>query len=664
MYVHRRLAARDPEYRRRQRELELETRQYIARYARNNLRSGVIRIPVVVHVVWHTAAQNISDAQIQSGLDVLNADFRRLNADAGSVPAVFAGVAADCRIEFALAVRDPNCNTTTGITRTNTAITGFTGVTASDERMKSTASGGHDPWDVTKYLNMWMVNYVDGTLGYGTFPSMPANIQGLVCDFRAFGTIGTATGNAPYNLGRTATHEVGHWLNLLHIWGDDDNAPSGTCSGSDECADTPNQAIENFGAPAFPHVSCGNGPNGDMFMNYMDYVDDAAMFMFTLDQAVRADATLAISRTGILASDGLVPVGGGPPAPDLWMKDNADDTGAEPDASPHPMWISDDIWVRNAADGLVNQDHQNPLGEQQNYAYVRVRNRGCSGAAAQTGTLKLYWAKASNALSWPAPWDGSVTVPALMGGLIGSQSVTVVGGASQIVEFPWTPPDPSDYASFGADQAHFCLLARIETSSSAPFGMTTAETANLYANVQNNNNIVWKNISIVDTDGAGARVASVVLGNSRRERKRMRLLFKAPKRRGDSLFEWGKVLVALRGEALSEWTRGKLDGKGFVRLPDGEILILQDEAEIIGPAIQVGKFGTLQVQFVPSGRVVGARVFELDLIDIGDKGQPLGGQRFLLKTTLGRQRPCWDTQVGTFDGVTWLPKDSCPCGTN
>src|SRR6266550_3738343 len=663
MYVHRRLAAVDPEYRRRQRQLELETRQYIARYARSNLRSGVIRIPVVVHVVSHTAAQNISDAQIQSGLDVLNADFRRLNADASKVPAAFASVAADCRLEFALAVRDPNCNTTTGITRTNTTITGFTGYTAPDERMKSTAAGGHDPWDVTRYLNMWIVNYGDGTLGYGTFPSMPANIQGLVCDFRAFGTVGAATGNAPFNLGRTATHEVGHWLNLLHIWGDDDTAPGGNCSGTDECADTPNQAIENFGTPAFPHVTCGNGPNGDMFMNYMDYVDDAAMFMFTLDQAIRADAALAISRPGILASDGLVPVGGGPPAPDLWMKDNADDVGAEPDPSHHPMWISDDIWVRNAADGLVNQDHQNPLGEQLNYVYVRVRNRGCSGAAAQTGTLKLYWAKASNALSWPAPWDGSVTMPAPMGGIIGSQSVTVMGGAVQIAEFAWTPPDPSDYASFGADQVHFCLLARIETSAAAPFGMTSAETANLYANVQNNNNIVWKNISIVDTDGAGARVASVVLGNLSRDRQRMRLLIEAPQRRGDSLFDWGKVLIAFRGKALVEWARAELGGKGFMRLPDGGVLIVQNDAELIGPPLKLGEFGTIQVQFIPDGRVLGARVFELDLIDLDDTGHRRGGQRFLLKTTLGREHPCWDAGLGTFDGITWVPKDhGCSCG--
>jgi plasmid stabilization system protein ParE len=144
MDEHRRLAQLYPEYRRRRREIEMETRKFIARFAEEGLRTGVVRIPVVVHVVWHTAAQNVSNAQIQSQIDVMNADFRRTNADAGSVPAAFAGVAADARIEFALAVRDPNCAATNGITRTNTATTGFTRATRNN--VKSAATGGADPW--------------------------------------------------------------------------------------------------------------------------------------------------------------------------------------------------------------------------------------------------------------------------------------------------------------------------------------------------------------------------------------------------------------------------------------------------------------------------------------------------------------------------------------
>ncbi len=336
------------------------------------------------------------------------------------------------------------------------------------------------------------------------------------------------------------------------------------------------------------------------------------MFMFTQDQATRMNAALMIARASILASDGLIPVTGGPPAPDLWMQDNADDIGAEPDASTNPMWISDDIWVRNAADGLTNQDHQNPNGEQTNYVYVRVRNRGCAGAAAQSGTLKLYWAKASSSLSWPAPWDGSVTSPALMGGMIGSQAVTVNGGADRDREFTWTPPDPSDYAAFGADKAHFCLLARIETSPTAPFGMTSPETSNLYANVRSNNNIVWKNVSIVDTDGEGARFADVVIGRFDRERRATHLVFQTPKRRGYSLFDWGHILVEFRGDALRAWAKGGVKGDGFERLADGRLLITRSGAQLAGPRPKIGAFGTLHVQFVPDGRrATGAQVFEL-----------------------------------------------------
>jgi len=452
-------------------------------------------------------------------------------------------------------------------------------------------------------------------------------------------------------------HEIGHFFNLHHIWGDDGTG----CAGSDFVGDTPNQGGPNYGKPVFPHVTCGNGPNGDLFMNYMDYVGDDSMFMFAEDQATRMNAALSISRPGILASDGLVPVGGGAPAPDLWMQDNADDTGGEPDPSANPMWISDDIWVRNAPDGLTNQDHQNPNGEQTNYVYVRVRNRRCAGGPAQSGTLKLYWAaKASSSLSWPAPWDGSVTSPALMGGLIGAQGVNVSGGSTNIAEFPWIPPDPSDYAVFGADQAHFCFLARIETSTTAPFGMTSPETSNLYANVQNNNNIVWKNITVVDTDGSGMRFGDVVLGGSDRERQEVRLVFHTPK--DASLFDWGHVLVGFRGDALNSWRKGEVKGKGFERLPDGRLFIEHTGAELVGPVIKPGSFGTLRLQFVPDGKAnLGSRVLELDLTELDMKGKRVGGQRFLLKTTAGGKRPCWDTQLATFDGVDWMPKPRGGC---
>src|SRR5688572_19617845 len=269
-----------------------------------NQRTGVITIPVVVHVVYNTTAQNISDAQIQSQIDVLNKDFRKLNADITKVPSVRTGLATDAQIEFCLAKRDPNGNPTTGITRTQTTRTSFSD---SGDPIKYNSQGGKDAWDRNQYMNLWVGPLSGGLLGYAQFPGGPAATDGVVCTYTGFGTMGTAA--APFNLGRTATHEVGHWLNLYHIWGDD----NGACTGSDQCADTPNQANSNGGCPTFPKVTCSNTPNGDMWMNYMDYTDDHCMYMFTNGQKARMDAVLDAGgfRASLATSQGCVAPGGG-----------------------------------------------------------------------------------------------------------------------------------------------------------------------------------------------------------------------------------------------------------------------------------------------------------------------------------------------------------------
>jgi hypothetical protein len=296
-------------------------------------RTGCTRIPTVVHVVHKTAAQNISDAQINSQIDVLNADFRKKNADVSSVPGAFAGLAGDARIEFELATSDPAGNPTTGITRTATTVTAF----SDDDAVKSSATGGADAWPADKYLNIWVCQLANNLLGYAQFPGGPAATDGVVILHTAFGTTGTAA--APFNLGRTTTHEVGHWLNLRHIWGDDGTG----CAGSDFVADTPNQGGPNVGVPTFPHISCGNGPNGDMFMNYMDYVDDVAMVMFSTDQVTRMQATLDGLRSAIGTS---VSCGGKlvvkEPGKDF-PKDNPKDLVKEPPKDPPKEWPKDVI---------------------------------------------------------------------------------------------------------------------------------------------------------------------------------------------------------------------------------------------------------------------------------------------------------------------------------
>jgi hypothetical protein len=204
---------------------------------------------------------------------------------------VWSALAVDTMIRFALAKTDPNGKPTTGITRTRTTATSFT----QDDSVKSTARGGQDAWPSDKYLNIWVCSLGNGLLGYAQFPGGPATTDGVVILNKAFGTVGTAA--PPFNLGRSATHEIGHWLNLRHIWGDTED-----CSGSDFVDDTPNAQQPNFGKPTFPHLSCNNAPNGDMFMNYMDYVDDDSMVMFTTGQVARMQATLAGPRASIAAA--------------------------------------------------------------------------------------------------------------------------------------------------------------------------------------------------------------------------------------------------------------------------------------------------------------------------------------------------------------------------
>jgi hypothetical protein len=247
-------------------------------------------IPIVVHVLYKNAADNISDAQIESQITVLNDDFNNLNSDLNLVPAAFKPAIGNHGVSFHLTKTNPAGAPSSGITRKQVQVDSF--AVDNTEAMKFSALGGVDAWDTARFLNIWVCRLSGGILGYAQFPAggLPAT-DGVVILTTAFGVGGTA--NPPFDLGRTATHEVGHYLGLFHVWG---NNLIPDCNDSDEVADTPNQLGPNFDKPAFPRVSCPLQPNGDMFMNYMDYVDDAAMFMFTAQQVVRMHQALAVSR--------------------------------------------------------------------------------------------------------------------------------------------------------------------------------------------------------------------------------------------------------------------------------------------------------------------------------------------------------------------------------
>ncbi len=273
-----------------------EQNKQIAAFDHSNKSRAVITIPVVVHVVYRTSNQNVSAAQINSQITALNEDYRRLNTDAINTPSVFSGV--DTEIEFCLASVDPNGNPTTGITRTSTTVSEI----GNTNRYYQTSQGGKDIWDRDRYLNIWVCDLGALYLGFAYAPNTALpSYDGLVIDPRYFGTIGTA--QAPYNKGRTATHEIGHWFNLEHLWG----SGFGGCFSTDFVNDTPTQFEENYGCLSHPSPSCNNG--GDMFMNYMDYSDDRCMNAFTLGQKNRMLAAIQLFRPGLLTSGGCSTVG-------------------------------------------------------------------------------------------------------------------------------------------------------------------------------------------------------------------------------------------------------------------------------------------------------------------------------------------------------------------
>jgi PKD repeat protein len=334
--MYREEAAKNPRLVQDRQLLEEFTEQFVKDWEQNknaNKGSAVnpIIIPVVVHVIHFGGPENISKAQILDQIRILNEDFRRLNADTVNTPAAFQAVAGDANVEFRMAQKDPNGNCTDGILRVYSPLT-FN----ARNNVKALSY-----WPSNKYLNMWIVSSIENTsglqgdvIGFAQFPGTgTAATDGVVIKHDFMGGIGTAAGSG--NNGRTATHEVGHWLNLRHIWGD------ATC-GNDFVSDTPPHEAANFGCPSFPHLSSctGNPPNGDMYPNYMDYTDGDCQNIFSNGQIARMTATLNSSISG---------------RNNLWTQNNLIATGTDgtppvlcspvADWAPNPRFICEGAFI-------------------------------------------------------------------------------------------------------------------------------------------------------------------------------------------------------------------------------------------------------------------------------------------------------------------------------
>ncbi|CAG0994398.1 MAG: T9SS type A sorting domain-containing protein [Bacteroidetes bacterium] len=244
---------------------------------KNNKTTTII--PLVFHIVYSTPQQNVHDSVIYRQLDILNNDFQRKNADTSNTPSAFKSVSGALDVEFCLAKQTPNGQSTTGILRVQTATTSFASPVnyGVPDPIKRTNMGGSDSWDTEKYINIWICNLTGSTAYTAPKGNFLPGDDGIVCHYNHIGL----TNGYPYNKGRSIVHEMGHYFGLKHIWGDD----NGTCAGTDFINDTPNQANYSTNCPSFPLVDvCSPNSPGVMYMNYMDYSEDACRNMFTQGQ--------------------------------------------------------------------------------------------------------------------------------------------------------------------------------------------------------------------------------------------------------------------------------------------------------------------------------------------------------------------------------------------
>jgi hypothetical protein len=262
------------------------------------LAGEVYTVPVVFHVVLSDPG-SVSDADIQAQLDTLNHDYAGSNADSSKVPAYFKSLFGRSGIQFCLARRTPDGLPFSGIDRVTTVRSSFS---VNNEGVKHTAFGGVDGWDQDRYLNIWICSLSGGILGYSSFPDDDdKSLHGVVVDYR------TIPGGqySSYNQGKTLTHEIGHFFNLYHIWGDDD----GACTGTDYVDDTPDQANSSSACAGGKRFdACTASGNGIMYQNYMDYTADDCLVMFTNEQVLRMEATAATYYPQLITSNACQPV--------------------------------------------------------------------------------------------------------------------------------------------------------------------------------------------------------------------------------------------------------------------------------------------------------------------------------------------------------------------
>jgi hypothetical protein len=322
--------------------------------------------------------------------------------------------------------------------------------------------------------------------------------------------------------------------------------------------------------------------------------------------------------------------------PLLVIQDNNADSGSEPNTTTAVPWESHDIWVRQNPDGKTagSDISQDVSGGQSSYVYVRIRNKGITPTSGDE-QLKLYWAKASTALAWPAPWDGSKNIPLpKLGEPVGGISIGVIQpGQNGVIEFPWTAPDPKNYsATFGVDDGHFCLLSRLETLSSAPFGMTYPEETGstqdaLNHNVLKNNKIAWRNIHILKT---AMMKSGIILANYSSVNMNANITFELLNNEGNPIdLGVGKLLISAKGNALEKLNETQFNPDVVQVMEDGQFNILNINNGIENIILQPGEILPLTVQYIPAQETEGYVLRVNQFTQNGTGVKLVGGQSFV-----------------------------------
>jgi len=330
------IRAQDPEqYDKNKAESEIRVQQWIKANEGKRGTQATITIPVVFHVLHSGtpvgSGYNISDAKLMQQLDALNEDFNAQNSDLSKLPGNFTSAIGNLNVNFCLANADPAGNPHSGIVRKQTTKTVFQPAVDIKDLIApySAATGGDDIWDASRYLNFYVVNSgkaaSNGTvLGWARPPSnnsfnMSDATDGVVLNYEVVGRPSPATS---YPLGRNAVHEVGHWLGLIHIWGD------ANC-GDDKVSDTPTQQTATAGCKTSPRTSCGTS---DMYMNYMDYTQDNCRYLLTKGQVTRIQGFLNTDplRKQVAASSAC---SGGAPTADVGVTIISAPSGTNVDCS-------------------------------------------------------------------------------------------------------------------------------------------------------------------------------------------------------------------------------------------------------------------------------------------------------------------------------------------